>query len=44
MTPMTDVRASAAYRSDMAASMLERALLEFMGEERPLITEVTLDA
>ncbi len=44
MTPLTDVRASAAYRSEMAASMLERALLEFMGEARPVITEVTLDA
>ena len=32
LTPMTDVRASAAYRSDMAAVMLKRALLELNGQ------------
>jgi len=44
MTPLTDVRASAEYRSAMAASMLERALLEFSGEHRPVVTEVQLHA
>ena len=44
MTPLTDVRASAEYRSAMAASMLERALLEFSGEDRPVVTEVPLHA
>ena len=44
MTPMTDVRASAQYRQDMAASMLERALLAFRDNEVPVITQVVLDA
>lgn len=42
MTPLSDVRASAAYRSEMAARMFERALAEFRGESRPVITEVAI--
>lgn len=40
MKPMTDVRASAAYRLRMAETMLERALREFRGEDLPQVTEV----
>ena len=40
MQPMTDVRASAAYRLRMAETMLERALREFRGEQLPQVTEV----
>jgi xanthine dehydrogenase small subunit len=39
MQPMTDVRASAAYRLRMAQTMLERALREFRGEHLPQVTE-----
>lgn len=44
MTPLTDVRASAAYRMAIAQSMLTRALQEYCGDTAPLITEVALDA
>ena len=43
MSPLTDVRASASYRSAMAGSMLERALREFRGENLPLVTQAKLD-
>ena len=42
LTPLTDVRASAAYRADLAAMMLQRALREFAGEHLPLISELDL--
>jgi xanthine dehydrogenase small subunit len=44
MTPLNDVRSSAAYRSAMASAMLERALRAFTGEQRLLVTEVAVDA
>jgi xanthine dehydrogenase small subunit len=44
MTPMSDVRASAGYREDMAAVMLERALHASLGNDLSLVTEVNLDA
>ncbi len=44
MSPLTDVRASAEYRSAMAATMLERALAEYMGSHQPVITEVAFNA
>ena len=40
MTPMTDVRASAAFRMDMAVEMLDRALREYMGEELPRVDDL----
>lgn len=40
MTPLTDVRASAEYRSDMAAAMVARVLREFCGEPLALVTEL----
>jgi len=39
MSPMSDVRASAEYRSAIASVMLERALREFSGERLPDVTE-----
>lgn len=42
MTPLSDVRASAAYRMEMARSMLERAMRAFQGEELKLVTEIEL--
>lgn len=42
MTPLTDVRASARYRMDMAVSMFQRALKEFAGERLPLISTLDL--
>ena len=36
--PLSDVRASAAYRSEIAANMLDRALREQSGEIIPAIT------
>ncbi|MFP6806343.1 MAG: xanthine dehydrogenase small subunit [Pseudomonadales bacterium] len=39
LTPMTDVRASAAYRMDMAVEMLDRCLREFDGELLPRVTD-----
>lgn len=44
MTPMSDVRASAGYREDMAAVMLERALQASLGNDQVLVTEVNLHA
>ena len=40
MTPMSDVRASADYRREMACVMLERALREFRGEDLAMVTEL----
>ena len=40
MQPISDVRASADYRTSMAAVMLERALREFAGERLPTVMEV----
>lgn len=42
MTPLSDVRASSGYRMEMAVSMLARALAEFRGDARPVITEVSI--
>jgi len=42
MTPLTDVRASAHYRSAMARSMLERALREYLGRTIPVVSELQL--
>lgn len=44
MTPLTDVRASAEYRTAMARSMIERALSEFSGASQPLVMELNLHA
>jgi len=44
MSPMTDVRASAAYRTAMACSMIQRALNEFSGVSQPLVMELNLHA
>ena len=41
LTPMTDVRASAEFRAEMAAEMLSRALLEYLG--KPLLRVDELD-
>lgn len=40
MTPMTDVRASAGFRMDMAVEMLDRALREYMGEALPRVDDL----
>ncbi|MCZ6501238.1 MAG: xanthine dehydrogenase small subunit [Gammaproteobacteria bacterium] len=40
MTPMTDVRASAGFRMDMAVEMLDRALREYMGEKLPRVDDL----
>ena len=40
MTPLTDVRASAAYRAAMAGAMLSRALAEAAGTRLPTVMEV----
>ncbi|MGV0035671.1 MAG: xanthine dehydrogenase small subunit [Candidatus Azotimanducaceae bacterium WSBS_2022_MAG_OTU7] len=42
MTPLTDVRASAEYRTAMARSMIERALNEFLGISQPLVMELNV--
>ena len=34
-TPLTDMRASAAYRSEVAANLLMRALMEISGARAP---------
>jgi xanthine dehydrogenase small subunit len=34
-TPLTDMRATAAYRSAVAANLLEKALMEFSGAVAP---------
>ena len=44
MSPLTDVRASAEYRSALARSMLARALNEFSGVSKPLVMELKLHA
>lgn len=44
MSPLTDVRSSADYRSDMAKTMLRRALDEYLGNDHALITAVEIDA
>lgn len=44
MSPLTDVRASAEYRTAMACSMLVRALNEFSGVSKPLVTALQLHA
>jgi xanthine dehydrogenase small subunit len=44
MSPLTDVRASAEYRTAMACSMIERALNEFSGASQPLVMELNLHA
>ena len=44
MSPLTDVRASAAYRTAMARSMLVRALNEFSGVSKPLVMALELHA
>ena len=44
MNPLSDVRASADYRLDMAASMLVRALRALRGETQPLVMEWQADA
>ena len=44
MFPLTDVRASAEYRSSMARSMLARALYEYSGASKPLVTSLNLHA
>jgi xanthine dehydrogenase small subunit len=44
MFPLTDVRASAEYRASMARSMLERALHEYSGASKPLVTSLNLHA
>ena len=40
LTPMTDVRASAAFRAEMSAEMLSRALFEYLGESLPRVDEL----
>jgi xanthine dehydrogenase small subunit len=40
LQPMSDVRASASFRLDMAVEMLERALLEFAGESLPRVEDL----
>ena len=44
MSPLTDVRASAGYRTAMARSMVVRALNEFSGVSKPLVMELELHA
>ncbi|MBT5701535.1 MAG: xanthine dehydrogenase small subunit [Gammaproteobacteria bacterium] len=44
MSPLTDVRASAEYRTAMARSMVVRALNEFSGISKPLVMELELHA
>ncbi len=41
MQPLTDVRASARYRSDMASSMVLRALYEFAGNRQQTVMEIS---
>ena len=40
LQPMSDVRASASFRMDMAVEMLERALLEFTGVSLPRVEDL----
>ncbi len=42
LTPMTDVRASAEFRAEMAAEMLSRALLEYLGQSLPRVDELAI--
>jgi len=42
LTPMTDVRSSAGFRTAMAAEMLERALLEYQGTRMPRVDDLTI--
>ena len=44
MAPLTDVRASAEYRTAMAQSMIVRALNEFSGASKPLVMALNLHA
>ncbi len=44
MTPLTDVRASADYRMDMAVQMFKRAVAAFQGDEKLLVTELEVGA
>jgi len=40
LQPMSDVRASASFRMDMAVEMLDRALLEFAGASLPKVEDL----
>ncbi|MFT4713277.1 MAG: xanthine dehydrogenase small subunit [Candidatus Azotimanducaceae bacterium] len=42
LTPMSDVRASAEFRTEMACEMLARALTEYGGGHMPRVDELTL--
>jgi len=42
LSPMTDVRASAEFRAAMAAEMLERALLEYLGAYIPKVEDLRI--
>ena len=42
LTPMTDVRASAEFRAEMASEMLSRSLLEYLGKPLPRVDELEI--
>lgn len=44
LTPMSDVRASAEFRAEMASEMLARALIEYGGGHMPRVDELTFSA